>query len=149
MTWHFSLCVFSLQSKAFRILFGVSCLTSNLNISCRSTTAAQMRDIAAAKSLQSCRTVCDPIDGSPPRSPVFGILQASTREWVCPFLLQCMKEKSEIEIAQSCLTPRDSMACSLLGSSVLGIFQARVLERGAIAISEWEVLATSFLLPHS
>ena len=37
---------------------------------------------AAAKSLQSCPTLCDPIDGSPPGSPVPGILQARTQEWV-------------------------------------------------------------------
>ena len=37
---------------------------------------------AAAKSLQSCPTLCDPIDGSPPGSPVPGILQARTLEWV-------------------------------------------------------------------
>ena len=39
------------------------------------------RDAAAAKSLQSCPTLCDPIDGSPPGSPVPGILQARTLEW--------------------------------------------------------------------
>ena len=44
-----------------------------------------------------------------------------------------MKAKSESEVAQSCLTLSDPMDCSLPGSSVLGIFQARVLERGAIA----------------
>ena len=38
---------------------------------------------AAAKSLQSCPNLCDPIDGSPPGSPVPGILQARTLEWVC------------------------------------------------------------------
>ena len=37
---------------------------------------------AAAKSLQSCLTLCDPIDGSPPGSPIPGILQARTLEWV-------------------------------------------------------------------
>ena len=37
---------------------------------------------AAAKSLQSCPTLCDPVDGSPPGSPVPGILQARTLEWV-------------------------------------------------------------------
>jgi len=47
-----------------------------------------------------------------------------------------MKVKSESEVAQSCLTLSDPMDCSLLGSSVHGIFQARVLERGAIAFSE-------------
>ena len=39
-------------------------------------------DAAAAKLLQSCPTLCDPIDGSPPGSPVPGILQARTMEWV-------------------------------------------------------------------
>ena len=39
-------------------------------------------DTAAAKSLQSCPTLCDPIDGSPPGSPIPGILQARTLEWV-------------------------------------------------------------------
>ena len=38
--------------------------------------------LAAAKSLQSCPTLCDPIDGSPPVSPVPGMLQARTLEWV-------------------------------------------------------------------
>ena len=53
----------------------------------------------------------------------------------CHFLLQCMKVKSESEVAQSCLTLSDPMDCSLPGSSVHGIFQARVLEWGAIATS--------------
>ena len=54
----------------------------------------------------------------------------------CHFLLQCMKVKSDSEVAQSCLTPSDPMDCSLPGSSIHGIFQARVLEWGAIAFSE-------------
>ena len=53
----------------------------------------------------------------------------------CHFLLQCMKVKSESEIVQSCLTLSDPMDCSLPGSSVHGIVQARVLEWGAIAFS--------------
>ena len=53
----------------------------------------------------------------------------------CHFLLQCMKVTSESEVAQSCLTPSDPMDCSLPGPSVHGIFQARVLEWGAIAFS--------------
>ena len=47
-----------------------------------------------------------------------------------------MKLKSQSEVAQSCPTLRDTMDCSLPGSSVNGIFQARVLEWGAIAFSE-------------
>ena len=53
----------------------------------------------------------------------------------CHFLLQCMKVKSEREVAQLCLTLSDPMDCSLPGSSIHGIFQARVLEWGAIAFS--------------
>ena len=51
------------------------------------------------------------------------------------FLLQCMKVKSESEVTQSCLTLLDPMDCSLPGFSIHGIFQARVLEWGAIAFS--------------
>ena len=189
---------------------------------------------AAAKSLQSCPTLCDPTDSSSPGSPVPGILQARTLEWVaisfsnswkwkvkvkslscvrlfvtpwtaayqaplsmgfsrqeywsglplpspkmfrlvhnipccyvtsvmsdsvrphrwqptrlpcpwdspgqntgvgCYFLLQCMKVKSESEVTQSCLTCSDPMDCSPPGSSVPGIFQARILEWGTIAFS--------------
>ena len=54
----------------------------------------------------------------------------------CHFLLQCMKVKSENEVAQSCSTLIDPMDCSLPGSSAHGIFKARVLEWDAIAFSE-------------
>ena len=53
----------------------------------------------------------------------------------CHFLLQCMKVKSESKVAQSCPTPCDPMDFSLPGSSIHGIFQARVPEGGAIAFS--------------
>ena len=53
----------------------------------------------------------------------------------CHFLLQCMKVKSEREVAQSCPTLSDSIDCSLPGSPVPGILQARTLEWGAIAFS--------------
>ena len=53
----------------------------------------------------------------------------------CHFLFQCRKVKSESEVTQSCPTLSDPMDCSLPGSSVHGIFQARVLEWGAIAFS--------------
>ena len=51
----------------------------------------------------------------------------------CHFLLRCMKVKSESEVARSCLTLSNPMDCSLPGSSIHGIFQAGVLEWGAIA----------------
>ena len=91
---------------------------------------------AAAKSLQSCPTLCDPIDGSPLGSPVRPWDSQGNHTGVgCHFLLQCMKVKSESEVVQSCPTLSDPMDCSPPGSSFHGIFQARVLERGAIAFS--------------
>ena len=90
---------------------------------------------AAAKLLQSCLTLCNPIDCSPPGSPVHGILQARTLEWVAISSSNAWKVKSQSEVAQSCPTPREPMDCSPPGSSVHGIFQARVLEWGAIAFS--------------
>ena len=53
----------------------------------------------------------------------------------CHFLLQCMKVESESEVAQSCPTLSDPMDCSPPGSSIRGIFQAKVLEWSAIAFS--------------
>ena len=89
---------------------------------------------AAAKSLQSCLTLCDPRDGSPLGFLVPGIPGKNTGVG-CRFLLQCMKVKSESEVAQSCPTLSDPMDCSLPGSFIHGILQARVLEWGAIAFS--------------
>ena len=63
----------------------------------------------------------------------------------CHFLLQYMKVKSESEVTQSCLTLSDPMDCSLPGSSIHGIFQARVLEWGAIALSDRLVWCALFI----
>ena len=91
--------------------------------------------IAIAKSLQSCPTLCDPTDGQPTRLPHPWDSPGKNTGVGCHFLLQCMKVKSESEVAQSCLTLSDPMDCSLPGS-IHGIFQARVLEWGAIAFSK-------------
>ena len=103
---------------------------------------------AAAKSLQSCLTLCTPIDGSPPGSPIPGILQARTLEWVAISFSNAWKWKVKVKLAQSCPTLSDPMDCSLPGSSIHGIFQARVLEWGAIAFSNLcstdEKVETSF-----
>ena len=96
---------------------------------------------AAAKSLQSCPTPCDSIDCSPPGFPVPEILQAGTLEWG-HFLLQCMKVKSESEVAQSCPTLCNPIDSSPPGSSIHGIFQARVLEWGAIALSRLQSIGS-------
>ena len=68
---------------------------------------------AAAKSLQLCPTLCDPIDGSPPGFPSWDSPGKNTGVG-CHFLLQCVKLKSESEVAQSCLILRDLMDFRLL-----------------------------------
>ena len=52
---------------------------------------------ATAKSLQSCPTLCDPIDGSPPGSPIPGILQARTLEWVAISFSNAQKRKVKVK----------------------------------------------------
>ena len=81
---------------------------------------------AAAKSVQSCPTLCDPIDGSPPGFPILGILQARTLEWIAISFSNAWKWKVKVKLlsrTQLFVTPPDS--------SIHGIFQARVLEWGA------------------
>ena len=84
---------------------------------------------AAAKSLQSCPTLCNPIDVSPPGSRVPGILQARTLEWVAISFSNAWKWKVKGKLL-SHVRLCDPMDCSLPGSSIHGIFQARVLECG-------------------
>ena len=87
---------------------------------------------AAAKSLQLCPTLCDPIDGSPPGSSVPGILQARILGRVASsFSNACMHAKS----LQLCPTLCDPMDSSTPGSSVHGVLKARVLEWVAISFS--------------
>ena len=90
---------------------------------------------AAAKSLQSCPTV-RPHRQQPTRLPDPQDSPGKNTGVGCHFLLQCMKVKSESEVTQSCPTLSDPIDCSLSCSSVYGIFQASVLEWGALAFSE-------------
>ena len=89
---------------------------------------------AAAKLLQSCLTLCDPIDSSPPGFPIPGILQARILEWVALSFSNAWKWKVNVK-SLSC----DPVDCSPLVSSIHGIFQARVLEWGAIVFSAEQV----------
>ena len=89
---------------------------------------------AAAKLLQSCPTL-RPHRRQPTRLRHPWDSPGKNTGVGCHFLLQCRKVKSESEVAQSCPTLSNPMDRSLPGSSVHGIFQARVLEWGAIASS--------------
>ena len=90
----------------------------------------------AAKSLQSCPTLCDPRNGSLPGSPVPGILQARTLEGVAISFSNAWKWKVKVKSLSRVWLLVTPWTCSLLGSSVYGIFQARVLEWVAIAFSK-------------
>ena len=80
---------------------------------------------AAAKSLQSCLTLCDPRDSSPLGSPSLGF---SRQEHSSGLPFPSPMHERESEVAQSCPNLSDPIDCHLPGSSVRGIFQARVLE---------------------
>ena len=94
-----------------------------------------MHAATAAKSLQSCPTL-RPRRRQPTRLPHTWDSPGKNTGVGCHFLLQCMKGKSESEVTQLCPTLSDPMDCSPPGSSVHGIFQARVLQWGAIAFSK-------------
>ena len=91
---------------------------------------------AAAKLLQSCPTLCDPIDSSPPGSSVPGILQARIPEWVAISFSSMLISSVQFSlVTQSCLTLSDPIDGSPPGSSVPGILQARIPEWVAISFS--------------
>ena len=101
---------------------------------------------AAAKSLQSCPTLCDRRDGSPPGSPVPGILQARTLEWVTISFSNAWKWKVKVKSLQSCPTLCDPIDGSPPGSPVPGILQARTLQWVATSFSsawKWKVKVKS------
>ena len=86
---------------------------------------------AAAVSLQSCPTLCDPIDGSPPGLPSRGV--SRQEHWSGLPFPSPMQESEKRKWSRSVVSnSSDPMDCSLPGSSTRGIFQARVLEWGAI-----------------
>ena len=103
---------------AFNILKGQNCKDREYK------GAAATAAAAAAKLLQLCPTLCDPIDGSPPGSAIPGILQARTLEWVAIMITG----KVKVFVTQSFSTLCNPMHCSPPGSSVHVILQARILE---------------------
>ena len=103
---------------------------------------------AAAKSLQLCLTL-QPHRQEPTKLLCPWDSPGKNTGVGCHFLLQCMKMKSESEVAQLCPTLHDPMDCSLPGSSVRGIFQARVLEWVANAFSSMLSRLVLTFLPRS
>ena len=102
--------------------------------------------MSAAKSLQSCPTLCNPIDDSPPGSPVPGILQARTLEWVAISFSHAWKWKVKVKSLSHVWLLSTPCTTSPPGSSIHGIFQARVLEWGAIALTLFLLYVICFML---
>ena len=90
---------------------------------------------AAAKSRQSCPTMCDPIDGTPLGSPVPGILQARTLEWVAISFSNAWKWKVKVKLLSHVWLLVTPWTAAYQAPPSMGFFQARVLEWGAIAFS--------------
>ena len=92
--------------------------------------------VAAAKSLQSCPTLCDPRDGGPPGSPVPGILQARIPEWVAISTSNSWKWKQKVKSLSCVRLLATPWTAAYQAPPSMGFFQARVLEWGAIAFSD-------------
>ena len=101
------------------------------NSVCQDSSAA-----VAAKSLQSCLTLWDPRDGSPPGSPVPGILQARTLEWVAISFSDAWKWKVKVKSPSRVQLLATPWTAAYQAPLSVGFFQARVLEWGAIAFSD-------------
>ena len=101
-------------------------------------TPIQYAAAAAAKSLQSCLTLCNPIDSSPPGSPIRGILQARKLEWVAISFSNAWKWKVKVKLlslTRLLATPWTAAHLRDRESPVPGILQARTLEWVAISFS--------------
>ena len=107
-----------------------------MNIVTSSSSFAAAAAAAAAKSIQSCLTLCNPIDGSPPGSPVPGSLQARSLEWVAISFSSAWKWKVKVKSLSGVrliATPRTAAYQAPLS---MGFFQARTLEWVAISFSK-------------
>ena len=93
----------------------------------------------------SCVRLCRPNRWQPTRLPHPWDSLGKNTGVGCHFLLQCMKVKNESEVAQSCLILNNPMDCSPPGSSIHGIFPARVLEWGTIALSDVNMIRLKYL----
>ena len=115
-------CLFNLYTEYIIRNAGLEEAQAGIKTAGRNINNLRYADAAAAKSLQSCPTLCDPHRQQPTRLPRPWDSPGKNTGVGCHFLLQWMKVKSESEVTQSCLTLSDPMDCSLPGSSIHGIF---------------------------
>ena len=93
---------------------------------------------ATAKSLQLCPTLCHPIDGSPPGSPIPGILQARTLEWVAISFSNARRWKVKMKSLSRVRLLATPWTVAYQAPPSMGFSRARVLEWGAIAFSVYQ-----------
>ena len=117
---------------SFEIQFSLQSRAPDFNLESFTVYAAA----ATAKSPQSCPTLCDLIDGSPPGSPVRGILQARTLEWVAISFSNAWKWKVKVKLLSRVWLLATPWTAAYQTPLSMGFFQARVLEWGAIAFSK-------------
>ena len=106
--------------------------------------AVNPRTATAAKSLQSCPTLCDPIDGSPPGPAVPGILQARTLEWVAISFSNAGKWKVKVKSLSRVQPSATPWTAAYQAPPSMGFSRQRVLESGAIAFSRETNLHNSY-----
>ena len=135
----FIYCILSLQNYHYLTcnihLYKLN-LVASLKKIVQTVTSIILVTAAAAKSRQSCPTLCDPIDSSPPGSRPWDSPGKNTGVG-CRFLLQCMKVKSESEVAQLCPTLCVPMDCSPLGSSVHGTLITKAMQKIALCQNQY------------
>ena len=127
----YSYCYLKISQSKFPLHRGFLCPTGQQN--CLKWAAA------AAKLPQSCPTLCDPIDGSPPGSPFPGILQARTLEWAAVSFSYAWKWKVKVKLLSRVWLLVTPWTVARQAPPSTGFFQARVLEWGAIAFSMREI----------
>ena len=143
------------QIYLVRILGELSDLT-NKNTGCSTKFVSQIHSesflkgaAAAAKSLQSCPTLCDPMDGSPPGSAVPGILQTRTLERVAISFSSAWKWKVKVKSLSRVWLPATPWTAAHQAPPSMGFFQARVLEGAAIAFSFKGWVYPEYILRHT
>ena len=99
---------------------------------------------AAAKSLHSCPTLYDPVDGSPPGSPVPGILQARTLEWVAISFSNAWKWKVKVKSLSPVRLSATPWTAAFQASPSMGFSRQEYWSGGAIAFSDTEVMSQQF-----
>ena len=101
---------------------------------------------AAAKSLQSCPTLCDPIDGSPPGSPIPGILQARTLEWIAISFSNAWKWKVKVKLLSHVWLLATPWAAAHQAPPSMGVSRQEYWSGVPLPSPKWTLNLVNFLI---